>query len=114
MKHMKRIFFMKSLVERLRSDDPPRVSYRKTRKLGCYKVFSGGRFHPKDEGIILEFYNCEEVDPRKLTDEEARLAGIETAEELLKLFKKWYREIPAKMFRNWFRIVKVEAMGHEH
>jgi len=105
---LKRIFFIRSLVERLRSPEPPRVSYRKTRKQGRYRVFSGGRFHPKDEGIIIEFYKTEEVDPRELTDEDARLAGIETAKELLGLFQKWYRGIPEKMYRNWFRVVKIE------
>jgi hypothetical protein len=103
---MKRIFFIKPLIEKLRSQTPPKVSYRKARSHGIYKAYSGGRFHPKDEGITVEFYKSEEVDPRNLTDHDAQLAGILTAKELLKLFKHWYGDVPAKMYRNWLRIVE--------
>lgn len=103
---MKRIFFIKPLIEKLRSQTPPKVSYRNARKHGIYKVYSGGRFHPKDEGITVEFYKSEEVDPCNLTDHDAQLAGIPTAEKLLKLFRRWYGDVPTKMYRNWLRVVE--------
>lgn len=103
-------------MEKLRSEEPPKVTYRKTRKHGVYKVVTGPWQRAQDQGIILSMYQCEAVDPRKLSDREAQLAGIDSAEELLRLFRRWYGRLPEKMWRNWFLILKngEEETAHEN
>lgn len=108
---MRRILFIRRLVEQLRGPHPPAVSYRLTKKHGPYRVQSGGRFHPKDEGVVVVFSRSETVDPIKLTDKDAQLAGIKTREELLRLVKRWYRGIPERMYRNWIQCVKTLKCG---
>lgn len=106
---MKRIFFIRPLVERLRSKDPPKATYRTTRKKGTYYVATGSWFKAKHEGIIIEIKGSKAVDPRRLTDEDARLAGIESVKKLLALFKKWYGKVPEVMYRS--QIVKISIVG---
>lgn len=103
---MKRIFFIKPLVERLRSGDPPFVTFRRQRKSGVYMVCSGGRFHPKEEGIIIRVWRCCVVSTGELTDQDARDAGLSSLQELLGLFKKWYGEVPPRMYKNWFVVLE--------
>ncbi|MCL4518834.1 MAG: hypothetical protein M1587_06515, partial [Thaumarchaeota archaeon] len=81
------------------------VTYRKTPKVGTYYVIEN-RFKQKPDSsrVLIEFYQIDRVDPYKLTDEEARLAGVESAEKIRELFSKWYgTPIPA-LYRNWFRV----------
>jgi hypothetical protein len=107
---MRRIFFVKPLVEKLRSENPPKCTYRTQKKVGYYKVFSGSwrvGTTQKDEGIIISFYGSEEVETNKLTDKDVQLAGIDSVEYARKLLKKFYGRLPDKMWRNWFFVVKV-------
>ena len=102
---MKRIFFIKPLIEKLRGENPPRVTFRTQRKEGLYMACSGGRFHPKPENIILKVWSSKIVSTKDLTDQDAQEAGIHSLEELFRLFKRWYSEVPPRMFRNCFVIV---------
>lgn len=109
---MKRIWFIPELIEKLRSQTPPRCTYRKTRKQGLYRVVRGSWHRPQDTGIIIHIDGNEPVNPRALTDEDAQQAGIDTAQELHRLFRRWYGGLPEKMFRN--QIVEVTLDGDVH
>ncbi|MEM4311318.1 MAG: hypothetical protein QXX95_02915 [Nitrososphaerales archaeon] len=100
----KYIVFMRFLIEKMVRGEV-KVSYRKTPKYGLYYVINS-RFKPKGE-LIIEFYKTDKIDPNKLTDEEAQLAGIDSAEEIRALFKKWYGDPLPMMFRNWFRVKEI-------
>jgi len=102
---VKQIIFIKPLVGKILNGEAV-VSYRRTPKLGYYYVKTN-RFRKEDEPrIILEFYRTERVDPYRLTDRDAGLAGIETVEDILALFRKWYGDPLPSLYRNWFRIVE--------
>ena len=103
---MKRIFFIKPLIEKLRSENPPKVTFRTRRKRGLYMVCSGGRFHPKEENIRINVWSSNVVYTKNLTDQDAQDAGIDDLKELLELFRKWYGEVPAKMYKNCFVVVE--------
>jgi hypothetical protein len=105
----KRIYFVKPLINKLASDNPPKCTYRTQRKTGVYKVYSGTwrvGTSQKDEGILIKFFASEQINVSKLTDEDALLAGVDSAEQLRKLFKKWYGKLPTVMWRNWFIILQ--------
>lgn len=102
---IKQIVFIKPLIEKILNNEV-QVTYRKTLKIGYYYVIDN-RFKPKEPKIFLEFYKCEQVDPYKLTDEDAKLAGIDTADEIRNLFRKWYGEPIPMLFRNWFKVVEI-------
>ncbi|MCL5066934.1 MAG: hypothetical protein M1368_01095 [Thaumarchaeota archaeon] len=100
----KQIIFVKQLVQKIVVGEV-QVTYRKTPKVGTYYVIEN-RFKQKPDSsrVLIEFYQIDRVDPYKLTDEEARLAGVESAEKIRELFSKWYgTPIPA-LYRNWFRV----------
>lgn len=82
-----------------------RMIYRTRPKLGLYYV-AESRFK-KDVKALIEFHKSEVVRMDKLTDDDARHAGVRSAKELRSLFLKWYGRIPDKVHRNWFRLVKV-------
>lgn len=103
---MKRIFFIKPLIEKLRSDNPPTVTFRTRRKQGLYMAHSGGRFHAKPENIIIKVWCSSIIDTKDLTDQDAQEAGIDSVQELFKLFRKWYSKVPAEMYKNRFVIVE--------
>ena len=83
-----------------------KVTYRKSPKVGLYYVIDN-RFKQKPESynLSIEFYRIDRINPYELTDDEARLAGIETADEIRSLFEKWYGKPIPGMFRNWFRVL---------
>ena len=64
------------------------------------------RFRQKSDSakLLIEFYQTDKVDPYKLTDDDAMLAGVPTGEEIRKLFRKWYGEPIPTLYRNWFRV----------
>ncbi|GBC75254.1 hypothetical protein HRbin06_00570 [archaeon HR06] len=98
---IKRIVFLDFIIQKILNFEV-KVTYRKTPKYGLYYVVNN-RFKGKPV-CLIEFYHTEAVDPYKLTDDDAKLAGIDTAEEIIKLFKKWYKEPLPTMWRNWFRL----------
>ncbi len=101
----KQIIFVKELVEKI-SEGKIQVTYRKSPKIGMYYVIDN-RFKQKSDSakLLIEFYRTDRVNPYELTDEEALLAGIESADEIRSLFKKWYGSPIPGMFRNWFRVL---------
>lgn len=102
-KRVKQIVFIKPLVERIGMGEI-QVTYRKTPKFGIYYVVSN-RFKPRTSDCpIIDFYKTEKVNPYDLSDEEARLAGIDTAREIVNLFEKWYGKPAPALFRNWFMV----------
>lgn len=100
----KQIVFVKDLVNKIISGQV-QVTYRKAPKIGSYYVIEN-RFRQKSESskILIEFYQTDRVDPYKLSDEEAQLAGIESADKIKELFGKWYGDPIPELYRNWFRV----------
>jgi len=101
----KQIIFVKDLVQKI-SEGRIQVTYRKSPKVGMYYVIEN-RFRQKSDSarILIEFYRTDRVNPYELTDEEAQLAGIETASEIRELFQRWYGSPIPGLFRNWFRVL---------
>ncbi len=100
----KPIIFVKELIEKI-SDGKVQVTYRKSPKVGTYYVIDN-RFKPKSENsLLIEFYRTDRVNAYELTDEEARLAGIDSASQIRSLFEKWYGSPIPGLFRNWFRVL---------
>ena len=100
----KQIIFVKELVEKI-SVGKIQVTYRKSPKLGMYYVIEN-RFRQKSDSakILIEFYRTDRVNAYDLSDEEAQLAGIESANEIRSLFEKWYGRPLPLLYRNWFRV----------
>ena len=100
----KQIIFVRDLVEKI-SAGTIQVTYRKSPKIGTYYVIEN-RFKQKANSskLLIEFYQTDSVDAYKLTDEEARLAGIESADEIRELFERWYGTPIPPLYRNWFRV----------
>ncbi len=103
-KKAKRIVFVKELVPKLIRGEI-KVTYRTRPKHGLYYVVES-RFR-REVRALIEFYRSDVIEMDELTDEDARLAGVETAERLRCLFLKWYGRVPEKVYRNWFRLVRV-------
>jgi hypothetical protein len=101
---IKKIVFIKPLIDKIESGEV-QVTYRNKPKTGIYYVVSN-RFKSEEPKVFIEFYKSEVVDVEKLTDEDARLAGVETADELRNLLYKWYGR-GATIYRNWFRVKRV-------
>ncbi|MEM1995129.1 MAG: hypothetical protein QXW32_06665 [Nitrososphaerales archaeon] len=104
-KKIKKIVFIKPLIEKIKNGEV-QATYRNKPKTGLHYVVSN-RFKDEEPKIFIEFYRSEEVDVNKLTDEEAQLAGVETAKKLKALLAKWYGK-DAKIYRNWFRVRHVD------
>jgi hypothetical protein len=101
----KQIIFVRELVDKI-SSGRIQVTYRKSPKVGMYYVIEN-RFRQKSDSakLLIEFYRTDRVNAYELTDEEARLAGIDTAEEIRSLFEKWYGSPIPGLYRNWFRVL---------
>jgi len=101
----KPIIFVKELVEKI-SNGKVQVTYRKSPKVGMYYVIDN-RFKQKPETarVLIEFYRTDRVNAYDLSDDEARLAGIESADQIRSLFEKWYGSPIPALFRNWFRVL---------
>ncbi len=100
----KQIIFIKDLVDKI-VDGRVQVTYRKSPKIGTYYVIEN-RFRQKAESsrLLIEFYRTDRVDAYQLSDEEAQLAGVETAAQIRQLFEKWYGSPIPELYRNWFKI----------
>lgn len=104
----KRIVFTQDLVKKI-LEGKVRCTYRKTPKLGKFLVLDS-RFKPsKNASCTIHCYRSDEVDPRNITDKDARLAGIQTSAKLKELFTTWYGSVPPIVYRNWFRVLEVES-----
>ncbi|MGI0084539.1 MAG: hypothetical protein ACREBQ_05605, partial [Nitrososphaerales archaeon] len=81
------------------------VTYRKSPTIGTYYVIEN-RFKQKADSskLLIEFYRTDRIDPSKLTDEEAQLAGIDTADQIRALFEKWYGAPIPQLYQNWFKV----------
>jgi hypothetical protein len=103
----KQIIFIRDLVTKIVSGKI-QVTYRKSPKLGVYYVIEN-RFKQKAQSarLFIEFYKTDKVDAYKLSDEEAQLAGVNTGDEIRKLFEKWYGTPIPLLYRNWFKIKEV-------
>ena len=100
----KRIVFTETLIQQI-LQGKAEVTYRKFRLNGLYHLAST-RFKSKDENApVIYVYKNEEIDPYSLTDADAKLAGVESAEEIRQLFETWYGKPIPPLHRNWFRLV---------
>ena len=104
-RRIKKIVFIKPLIDKIKLGEV-QVTYRNKPKTGVYYVVSN-RFKNEEPEVFIEFYKNEVVDVDNLTDEDAQLAGVETADELKKLLYKWYGR-GATIYRNWFRVKQVD------
>jgi hypothetical protein len=102
----KQIIFVKELIEKI-ADGKIQVTYRKSPKVGTYYVIEN-RFQqkPGSSRFLIEFYRTDRVSAYNLTDEEAQLAGIESADQIRSLFEKWYGSPIPILYRNWFRVAE--------
>jgi len=100
---VKQIVFIKPLVPRLISSEI-KCTYRNRRLFGSYYVVTS-RFKRNEPCLVIEVTNNELVKTSRLTDEETRLAGIDSSKELRKLLHKWYGKSP--IFRNWLTVKQV-------
>lgn len=101
----KRVIFTKPLVEKILTG-AANVTYRRSRMNGYYYI-STNRFRQRTEDTpIIHVYRTEQVEPSSLTDEDAKLAGVNSTAELQRLFRKWYGDSLPKLYRNWFRLVE--------
>ncbi|MHB1908153.1 MAG: hypothetical protein ACYCQJ_04675 [Nitrososphaerales archaeon] len=100
----KQIIFVKELVQKIVLGEV-QVTYRKTPKIGTYYVIEN-RFKQKagSSKVLIEFYQTDKVDAYSLSDDEARLAGVENASKIRQLFEKWYGSPIPTLYRNWFRV----------
>jgi hypothetical protein len=100
----KQIVFVKDLVEKI-TQGKVQVTYRTSPKVGTYYVLDN-RFRQKADSskLLLEFYRTDKVNAYNLTDEEAQLAGVDTAESIRDLFEKWYGSPIPTLYQNWFRV----------
>jgi hypothetical protein len=107
---VKQIVFVKELFPALLDGDI-KVTYRKTPKTGSYYVIQN-RFarHRESSTIFIEFYKAEKVNPYELDDGAAQLAGVNTADEIRKLFAKWYGDPIPYLFRNWFKVKQANEL----
>ena len=101
---VKQIIFIRDLIGKI-IDGKVQVTYRKSPKMGTYYVIEN-RFKQKADSskLLIEFYKTDAVDANKLTDEEAQLAGVGTADEIRSLFEKWYGSPIPPLYRNWFKV----------
>ncbi len=100
----KQIIFIKELIPKI-IEGEIQVTYRKSPKIGLYYVIEN-RFKQSRESsrLLIEFYRTDKINPAELGDEEARLAGIDSADRIRDLFKKWYGEPIPLLYRNWFKL----------
>jgi hypothetical protein len=54
--------------------------------------------------LLIEFYGTDRVSAYNLTDEEAQLAGVDSADNIRGLFEKWYGKPIPMLYRNWFKV----------
>ncbi|MGI0078402.1 MAG: hypothetical protein ACRECH_02150 [Nitrososphaerales archaeon] len=101
---IKQIIFIRDLIGKI-IDGKVQVTYRKSPKIGTYYVIEN-RFKQKADSskLLIEFYRTDRIDPSKLTDEEAQLAGIDTADQIRALFEKWYGAPIPQLYQNWFKV----------
>ena len=100
----KQIIFVRDIVGKI-VEGKVQVTYRKSPKIGTYYVIEN-RFKQKADSsrLLIEFYRTDKVDASKLTDEEAQLAGVETADQIRSMFEKWYGSPIPPLYRNWFKV----------
>lgn len=104
-KRVKQIVFISPLIEKILRGEI-QCTYRTTPKHGYYIIHS--RFvkaHLKEPQCVIEVYKTEQIDPNKLTEEDAQLAGL-TRGEIIRWFHQWYRKNLPPMWRNWFNVRK--------
>jgi len=102
----KRIFFaLPGILDKIKAGQVT-CTYRPNARSGLYEVYTGNRFHSKPTGVIIEVYRTEAVETAKLTDADARLAGVPTVRELLEHLGQWYDGVPQTIIRNWYRLVQ--------
>ncbi len=101
---VKQIVFIAPLIEKILRGEI-QCTYRTTPKYGYYYVVHS-RFvkaHLKEPQCVIEVYKTEQIDPNKLTEEDAQLAGL-TRSEILRWFHQWYGKNLSPMWRNWFNV----------
>ncbi len=100
---VKQIIFIKSLIPSLITSEI-RCTYRNRRLFGSYYVVTS-RFKRTEPYLVIEVTGNELVKTNNLTDEEARLAGIDSSKVLRKLLRKWYDKDP--IFTNWLTVKQI-------
>lgn len=110
----KQIIFVRDLVQKI-LHGKVQVTYRKTPKVGTYYVIEN-RFKQKADSarLLIEFYQTDKINAYELTDEEAQLAGVESAEKIRDLFENWYGAPIPSLYRNWFKVKEEYQEGVDY
>jgi hypothetical protein len=84
-------------------------TYRTVQLSSLYYVVNNRFLRNPEIHCGIQVYRVEQVNPYTLTDEDAHLAGVESAIQLKLLLRRWYmndwRHGTLTLFRNWFRTV---------
>lgn len=105
----KQIIFVKDLIDKI-IRGRVHVTYRKSPKVGTYYIIEN-RFRQRAESakLFIEFYRTDRVDAYELSDEEAQLAGVESADKIRSLFENWYGSPIPPLYRNWFKVKEYDG-----
>lgn len=99
----KQIIFVKDLIGKI-EEGKVHVTYRKTPKIGTFYIIDNRFRQNVSSRLLIEFYRTDKVNAYDLTDEEAQLAGVETADKIRTLFERWYGNPIPTLYRNWFKL----------
>lgn len=109
---IKQVVFIKQLIPLLITNEI-KCTYRNRRLCGSYYVITN-RFKRDEPTLVIEVTDNELMKTNELTDEDAKLAGIDSVKELRKMLIKWYSSNKI-IFRNWLTVKQIlcEPTGYE-
>jgi hypothetical protein len=104
----RQMVLVKRLIEPLLNQEKI-CTYRPYQMHGKYYLVSSRFDQMEGAKAIIEVLKVEEIcDPDRITDEEARWAGVKDRKELFELFEKWYPERGKKAmrYRNFLQVIE--------
>jgi len=101
---IKQIVFIKPLIPLLITS-AIKCTYRNRRLYGSYYIITN-RFKRDEPSLVIEVTDNELMRTNELTDEDAKLAGIDSVKELRKMLIKWYSSNKI-IFRNWLTVKQI-------
>lgn len=99
---IKKLVIVEHLIPKLKRGEV-KCTYRRNRLSGLYYVVKD-RFSSPAPLLFIEALDVEKVDPHSLSNQDAQVAGIMSAKELLTLLEKWYGTSLPTIYRNWFTV----------
>jgi acyl carrier protein len=102
---VRRLVVISSLIPKIPLGEKWATYRNRPLALGPYVVVCsrwGCRHNPRCPQVFVEVTKVEPFELSGMTDEDAQLAGVESAEELKRMLVRWYGLNP-RIYRNWFR-----------